>query len=207
MFWWIVIALVVSAAVIYAYREDQRDSRQLAALFAGLAEKYGGQVESGGWLYFPRLRFELGGRRCLLTAMATDGSEGGSPFTSMKLELPSDSGETIRIRPVSAVSKHVDVAALFEGRLSTGDRDFDEAFHVKGSSQVVVSGLLGADVRRQLLSSRALRFEAHVEGAKIAVTMDGIARSAEDLEALIETARLLADHRPGTVALHESTDS
>ncbi len=207
MFWWIVITLFVSAAVIYAFRDHRQDSRRLAALFAGLAEKYGGEVESGGWLYLPRLGFELAGRHCLLTAMATDGSEGGSSFTLIELRLASDTGENIRIRPASGGSKPVNVAALFGERLSTGDRDFDDAFHVEGSSQVAVSGLLGADVRRQLLTSRASRIEARVEGAKIAVTMEGIARSSEDLEALIETARLLADHSPRTVAVPESTDS
>ena len=143
----------------------------------------------------------------MLTAMATDGSEGGSPFTLIELQLASDTGEKIRIRPASAISKAVDVTTLFGERLSTGDQDFDDAFRVEGSSQVGVSGLLGADLRRQLLASRALRIEARVEGAKIAVTMQGIARSSEDLEALIETARLLADHSPRTVALPQSTDS
>ncbi len=207
MFWWIVIASAVCAAVIYAYREHRKDSRRLAALFLGLAEKYGGDVESGGWLYLPRLDFELGGRHCLLTAMATDGSEGGSPFTLIELRLADDTGGKIRIRPVSGVSKPVNVSDLFGERLSTGDRDFDDAFRVQGSSQVSVSALLGADVRRQLLASRALPIEVRVEGAKIAVTMEGIARSSEDLEALIETARLLADHSPRTIAVPDSTDS
>ena len=187
MFWWIVILLVVCAAVIYAYHEHHRDSRRLAVLFASLAEKYGGEVKSGGWLYFPQLRFHLDGRLCVLTAMATDGTEGGSPFTSITVDLANDTGEKIRIRPASAlVGRH----------LSTGDRDFDQAFRIEGGSQVVVSGLFSADVRRQLLKSRALQVEARLADGKVKVTMDGIAQSPDDIEALVDTARLLADHCP-----------
>lgn len=196
MFWWIVILLVVCAAVIYAYHEHHRDSRRLAVLFASLAEKYGGEVKSGSWLYFPRLRFHLDGRLCVLTAMATDGTEGGSPFTSITVDLADDTGEKIRIRPASALSKNIDLSVLVGRHLSTGDRDFDQAFRIEGGTQVVGSGLLNADVRRQLLKSRALQVEARLADGKVKVTMDGIAQSPDDIDALVDTARLPADRYP-----------
>ena len=93
------------------------------------------------------------------------------------------------------------------GRLSTGDGKFDEAFRIEGDNQPFASTLLDSDVRRQLLSASPRGVEARVERNKIIVTMEGIARSAEDLEVLIETARLLADHCPRTVGLPESADS
>ena len=139
--------------------------------------------------------------------MATDGTEGGAPFTLIELKLPGDSGEKIRIRRKSGATTQVDIPVISGGRLSTGDRDFDDAFRIEGDNQLFASTLLDSDVRRQLLSASPRGVEARVERNKIAVTMEGIARSAEDLEVLIETAGLLADHCPRTVGLPESADS
>lgn len=42
MDWWLTSAVLAAAAVAYAYREHTRHWRRLAALFASLADKYGG---------------------------------------------------------------------------------------------------------------------------------------------------------------------
>ena len=43
MNWWLAITVLAAAAMAYAYREHTRHSRQLATLFASLADKYGGK--------------------------------------------------------------------------------------------------------------------------------------------------------------------
>ena len=167
-----------------------------AALFVGFAERHGGEVERGTWLVLPKLRFEFGGRPCLLTAMATDGTEGSAAFTFIELELPGDCGEKIRIRPKSTGTWKLELPVTSGGRLSTGDREFDAAFRIAGNNQAFASSLLGVDVRRSMLATDTPVLESRVERNKITVTMDGIAGSTKEIEVLIATAGLLADHCP-----------
>ncbi len=196
MFWWLVIAAGIFAALVYAYRLHRRDSGRLAAIFVELSETHGGEVERGTWLVLPKFRFERGGRPCLLTAMATDGTKGSAAFTCIELELPGDCGEKIRIRPKSRGTRILELPVTSGGRLSTGDREFDAAFRITGKNQAFASSLLGVDVRQSMLASDTPALESRVERNKIMVTMEGIAGSTKEIEVLIETACLLADHCP-----------
>ena len=84
-------------------------------------------------------------------------------------------------------------------RLTTGHKEFDEAFRIEGSDQVFATSLLQLPVREKLLSSRARRIEVKVQGKKISVNRDGIAKSTADLQELIDIAGLLADHCPANL--------
>lgn len=205
MSWWLIIAAIVAAALVYGYWEHGKDSRHLARLFAPLAAKYGGEVTSASFLALPQLRFETGGRRFLVAAMATSGdvvagSSGYSgPFTFVDLDLPFETGQRLRIERSTALDRGADVLidAVTPGRHpSTGHAEFDAAFRIRGRDHAFASRLLDARVRRMLLDSRLPRLDIRVEGRKISVHGDGIAKSKADLDELIEIAVLLADRLP-----------
>ncbi len=196
MHWWLVISLIITAAVAYGYWGHKNESRHLAKSFALLAAECRGEVKPGNWLVFPQLRFEMENRHYLVAAMATSGEEGSGPFTFVDLDLPFDTGQKIRVKRRTGVAKRPIDAVAPDRPPTTGHKEFDEAFRIEGSNQVFASGLLELPVRQKLLGSRMPRLEVRVEGQKISVHIEGIAKSKADLEELIDVATLLADHCP-----------
>ena len=205
MHWWLVITAVIAAALAYGYWDHRRESRRLARLLAVLAATYRGDLKKASHLVLPQLRFELNGRRFLVTAMATSGqvvagSSGYSgPFTFVDLDLAFDCGQKIRVER-SARSRRVAerlIDAVSPGqRPMTGHEDFDAAFRIPESDQVFASRLLDQRVRRRLLNASQPRLDVRVDGRRISVHMDGYPKSKVDLEELIDIAVLLADRCP-----------
>lgn len=204
MTWWLIIGAVVAAALGYGYWDHTKESRHLARLFARLAEKHGGASTGGSFLALPRLRFEMDDRRYFVSAMASSGAIGPvrGPFTFVEVELPFDTGQTLHLERGMSVQQAVDrlVDTVTPGtQATTGDKDFDSAFGIKGGDQALISALLGATVRHKLLASQLPRPEVRLNGQKIGVHMDGIAGSKAELEEMIEIAALLAAHCPMSV--------
>jgi hypothetical protein len=198
MVWWLVIAAVIAAALAYGYWDHTKQSRHLARLFAVLAAKHQGQVTAASLLALPQLRFETDGRKVLVAALATSGAEApdSGPFTLVDLELSFDSGQKVRIERGRAGATAL-VEAVAPGRHPvTGHETFDQAFRIVGGDQAFVSRLLEPRVRWKLLDSRLPQLKLRVNGRKISVHMDGIARSGAELEELIDLAVLLADYCP-----------
>jgi hypothetical protein len=196
MIWWLVIAAVVAAALTYGYWDHTKQSRHLAKLFAVLAAKHRGRVKAASLLALPQLRFEIDGRKVLVAAMATSGAEAPDrgPFTLVDLELPFDSGQTLRVKPGKAGAKAL-VEAIAPGRYPvTGHEAFDQAFRITGGDQAFVSRLLGPRVRWKLMDSRLPNLKLRLDGRTIGIHMDGIAASMAELEEMIDIAVLLADH-------------
>ena len=206
MDWWIIITLIIAGALAYGYWDHTRQRRHLGKLFALLAAKYRGEVKPGNLLVFPQLRFQIDGRRYLVAAMATDGSDAGEsgPFTFVDVDLPFDTGRKIRVKRSTGGAKRLMEAIGSGGRPTTGHREFDEAFRIEGSDQIFASSLLELPVREKLLGSRARRLDVKVQGKKISVQRDGITESTADLEELIDIAGLLADHCPTTLGTAET---
>ncbi len=206
MDWWLIVTAVVAAALAYAYWDHTNQSRHLGKLFALLATKYRGEVKRASLLVLPQLRFELHGRRFLVTAMVasshavTGGSGTSGHFTLVNLDLPFDTGQKVRVRrsdanPTAGVNRFIDAVAPGR-RPATGHMEFDQAFRIEWSDQAYASRVLDSPVRQRLLNSRLPRLDVRLDGPNISVHIDGIAESAADLEALIDIAVLLADHCP-----------
>ena len=191
MDWWLTITVLVAAAVAYAYCEHTRHWRRLEALFASLADKHGGEVRPGSLLVLPQLRFERDGGRYLVTAMANSGAHDGAsgPLTLVDVEMPSDSGQEIRVER-RAVGRPADPSAPGTAPIAELHA-FGDAFRVRAGGAQATARLLEAPVREKLMASRLPRLEARVEGQKVSVHMDGIAASREELEELIDIASLL----------------
>ncbi len=199
MSWWLIIAAFIAAALVYGYWDHSRQSRRLAKLFADLAAKHGGEVTRASFVALPQLRFELGARRVLVTAMATGGTpgRGSGPFMVVKLELPLDTEQKIRIERsdadlTSGANRLID-AVTPGSRPTTGDEAFDEAFRLEWSDPAFASRLLDPHVRRTLLNARLARIDVRLEGATISAHSDGIAASTAEIEALIDIAALWAE--------------
>lgn len=205
MNWWLVIAAVIAAALVYGYWDHTKESRRLAGFLAVLAATYRGDLKKASHLVLPQLRFELDGRHFLVTAMATSGSvvarsSGYSgPFTLVDLDLAFDCGQKIRVersaRPGRVAERLID-AVRPGSHPTTGQQDFDEAFRISESDQAFASRLLDRRVRQRLMNAPQPRLDVRVDGRKISVHMDGYPRSRADLEELIDIARLLADRCP-----------
>ncbi len=199
MSWWLVIAALIAAALVYGYWDHSRQSRRLAKLFADLAAKHGGEVTRASFVALPQLRFELGARRVLVTAMATGGTpgRGSGPFMVVKLELPFDTEQKIRIERSDAdltggANRLID-AVTPGSRPTTGDEAFDEAFRLEWSDPAFASRLLDPHVRRTLLNARLARIDVRLEGPTISAHSDGFATSTAEIEALIDIAVLWAE--------------
>ncbi len=186
MYWWLVLAVVIAAALAYGYWTHNSQSRDLARVFALLAAKHRGEVKAGSLLVLPQLRFERDSRRFLVTAMANSGAhEGGSgPFTFVDVTLPFDTGRRIRVERGTGVAK----------RPTTGDPEFDDAFRVEASNRTFAASLLTGRVRRKLVASPMPRLDVRVTGQKISVHSDGIATSKAEFEELIDIAALVAEN-------------
>lgn len=206
MSWWIAITAFIAAALAYGYWDHTKQSRHLTQLFARLAEKYQGKVKKANLLALPQLRFDMNGRRFLVTAMATSGhvvagSSGYSgPFTFVDLSLPFDPGQKVRVERsdsnLTSSANRLIAAVMPCKRPATGHMEFDEAFRIEWSDQEFATRLLDVRVRQKLLDSRLPHLDARVDGETISVHIDGIAKSDADFEELIDIAVLLADHCP-----------
>jgi hypothetical protein len=199
MSWWLVIAALIAAALVYGYWDHSRQSRRLAKLFADLAAKHGGEVTRASFVALPQFRFEMAGRRVLVTAMATGGTpgRGSGPFMVVKLELPFDTEQKIRIERSDAdltggANRLID-AVTPGSRPTTGDEAFDEAFRLEWSDPAFASRLLDPHVRRALLNARLARIDVRLEGPTISAHSDGFATSTAEIEALIDIAVLWAE--------------
>ena len=196
MSWWLVIAALIAAALAYGYWDHSQRSRRLAKLFADLAAKHGGEVTRASLVALPQLHFEAAGRRVLVTAMATSGmpGRGNGPFMVVKLELPVDTEQKVRIERSDAdltggANRLID-AVTPGNRPTTGDETFDEAFRFEWSDPAFASRLLDASVRRTLLNAPLAHLDVRLEGPTISAHSDGIATSTAEIEALIDIAVL-----------------
>ncbi len=199
MSWWLVIAAFIAAALAYGYWDHTRQSRRLAKLFADLAAKHRGEVTRATLVALPQLRFEIDGRRVLVTAMATSGALGrdSGPFMVVNLDLPFDTGQKIRIERsdadlTSGANRLID-AVTPGSRPTTGDKTFDEAFRLEWSDPAFASRLLDSHARRTLLNMRLARIDVRLEGPTISAHSDGFATSTAEIEALIDIAVLWAE--------------
>ncbi len=199
MSWWLVIAALIAAALAYGYWDHTQQSRRLAKLFADLAAKHGGEVTRASLVVLPQLRFETDGRRVLVTVMATSGTHGrgSSPFMVIKLELPFDTGQKIRIERSDAdltggANRLID-AVTPGSRPTTGDEAFDEAFRLEWSDPAFASRLLDPHVRRTLSNAPLAHLDVRLEGPTISAHSDGFAASTAEIEALIDIAVLWAE--------------
>ncbi len=199
MSWWLVIAALIAAALVYGYWDHSRQSRRLAKLFADLAAKHGGEVKRATLVALPQFCFEMAGRRVLVTAMATGGTpgRGSGPFMVVKLELPFDTEQKIRIERsdadlTSGANRLID-AVTPGSRPTTGDEAFDEAFRLEWSDPAFASRLLDPHVRRTLLNARLARIDVRLAGPTISAHSDGFATSTAEIEALIDIAVLWAE--------------
>jgi hypothetical protein len=199
MSWGLVIAALIAAALAYGYWDHTQRSRRLARLFADLAAKHGGAVTRASLGALPQLRFDLGARRVVVTAMATSGmlGRGSGPFMVVKLELPFDTEQKIRIERSDAdltggANRLID-AVTPGSRPTTGDEAFDEAVRLEWSDPTFASRLLDPHVRRALLNARLARIDVRLEGPTISAHSDGFATSTAEIEALIDIAVLWAE--------------
>jgi hypothetical protein len=206
MYWWLAIALIITAALAYGYWDHTGQSRQLARLFANLAAKYQGEVKKADLLALPQLRFEKDGCHLLVSAMETSGhvvagtSGYTGPFTFVDLNLPFDTAQKIRVERsdanlLSGANRLIEAMTPLK-RPKTGHVEFDRAFDIKWEDQAFAFDLLNESVREKLLNSLLPRLDVRVDGNKISVHTDGIAKSEADLQELIEIAVLLADNCP-----------
>ena len=60
--WWLILLIAIAAVLAYAAWDYRKESRQLAEIFAPLAERHRGVVTAGRLLALPQLRFTLSGR-------------------------------------------------------------------------------------------------------------------------------------------------
>jgi hypothetical protein len=199
MSWGLVIAALIAAALAYGYWDHTQRSRRLARLFADLAAKHGGAVTRASLVALPQLRFDLGARRVVVTAMATSGTlgRGSGPFMVVKLELPFDTGQKIRIERSAAdltggANRLID-AVTPGNRPTTGDEAFDEAFRFEWSDATFASRLLDPHVRRTLLNAPLAHLDVRLEGPAISAHSDGFATSTAEIEALIDITVLWAE--------------
>ena len=195
MEWWLIIGGLIAAALAFGYRDHTRQSRRLAGILAVLAAKHGGEVRRGGLLVLPQLRFENGGRRFLVTAMASAGATAkeSAPFTFAEVELPVDTGARLRVERNPDIAERLIDAVTPGPRPATGHETFDQAFRIKGKDPAFAARLLDARVRHELLGAELPRLACRVDGRKIAVDMDGYATAQAEVEELIEIAALLAE--------------
>ncbi|MEM7023882.1 MAG: hypothetical protein AAF637_15005 [Pseudomonadota bacterium] len=199
MFWSLGTLLLVVAALTYGYWDHRGKSRRITRVLAPLAGKYAGQLKAANFLALPQLRFELAGRRFLVTVMANSGAQIGSsgPFTVVEAELPFDTGEKLRIersdgRLSRGVRRLVDKARS-GGVGPTGDDAFDRVFRLAAGERVFANKLLDADLRSRLLGTALPQLDLRVDGSKVTVLMNGSAQSATQVEALIDLAMSVGD--------------
>ena len=207
--WLFAIAVVVVAALLYAYIEHRTQSRRLANLFAPIALTYDGTVTNATTLALPQLRFERAGRRYLIGAMASAGplvsgtaSRPGftGAFTFADLELQFDTGQDLRIQRADALDRGARKLMSAVGgsqQLTSGDDAFDGVFQIRSGSELFVRRVLDSRLRQKLLASPHRRLEVTLKDAKISVHVDDYVKSAADLDDMIEIAALLADNCSG----------
>jgi hypothetical protein len=206
MIWWIIIPAVIVTALAYAHWEHGKVGRQLADLFAPHASANSGSVKAGTLLALPQLRFVREGRAYFVGAMSSGGplvsgtaSRPGinGPFTFANIELPFDTGQTIRIQRSDKLDRGISrtlASITLEPGPVTGDDEFDGMYQIKIGEQEFVERVLDAPLRQVLKRSTQQRLEVALAGAKISVHIDGYATSAAELDEMIDIVTQLADN-------------
>ena len=155
-------------------------------------------------LALPQLRFERDSKRYFVGAMANAGSRvsgsasrpgSNGPFTFANVELEFDTGQELNIqrtdrldRGASRLIKSVTGAYT----PTSGDDTFDSAFRIRSNDQAFVHRVVDPVLRQKLLASPQQRLEVAVNADKISVHIDEYAKSADDLDEMIEIATLVA---------------
>jgi hypothetical protein len=206
MIWWVIIPTGIVAALAYAYWEHEKVGRRLAALFDSLATQNSGSVQAGTLLALPQLRFAREDRAYFVGAMSSGGplvsgtaSRPGSngPFTFANIELPFDTGQTIRIQRSDKLDRGISrsIASItLKPTPVTGDDEFDGMYQIKTGEPAFVERVLDAPLREVLKKSTQKRVEVSITGAKISVHIDGYATSAAELDEMIDIITQLADN-------------
>lgn len=179
MEWWLIIGAVVIMALVFAYREHNRERRRLGKLFKLLAAKHRDQAKAGSFLYLPELFFEKDHGSYRLGAMATSGSPGDGPFTYLKLRMAEDCALKATLKRKDAKA---DAAVALE-----------EAYGIKGAGWEELTHLLKPRLARKLLESRLKGLELRLNRADIALHLEGFVQDKEALDEMIELAGLLAE--------------
>lgn len=76
---------------------------------------------------------------------------------------------------------------------TTGDPDFDKAFRLGGRDPTALARLLDPDLRARMMAAQIPSLILRLRTNEITVFMDGLARTREDIEAMIALADALAN--------------
>jgi hypothetical protein len=175
----------------FIYRQD---SRGLIGVLKPLAQKYGGELDTGTPLSYPQLRFEAAARRYCVRAMPNAGaSVPAGPFTLVQLTLPFDSVRQAEVKRTPALIRGAVAALAPEWQAPTGDTDFNQVFRIEGRDQAVMVGLLDDGLRERLLASPLPDLRLRLRDATITVIMDGLAKTVAEVEEMIDLADAFAD--------------
>ena len=125
-----------------------------------LARRVGGQVQNMNFLSSHRITFSVLERPCVLEI-----HNGKHPYSHLKLSLPREPGGWLKIVDNGAGEFFL---RLFQGpKFSTGDRNFDDAYAVRGWPDHLLRKVFSVERRRDAM--RAVRRLNHCAGYSLEV--------------------------------------
>lgn len=146
---WVVLvgAVVLSAALLW----HARQRRRIAAVLAQLAGELGGRVESGSFLYYPKLSFPHDGTDFELF-MLSGGGQSGRSGKALFCSFPLSAADVPRFRVESRTVDSQIRKLAGASTLETGNPEFDRRFWIQGVDADRVLPLVDLEVQRQLLA-------------------------------------------------------
>lgn len=143
MFGFFLVVVVIVVAVI-AYQSHQSNQRNHA--YARVAARLGGTVRDGGLFGRPSIHFHYRGARGMIDVYSTGGKH-KTYYTQMHLDWP-DARFRCEIYP-EGFFQRIGMLLGFED-IKIGNRYFDDAYHISGSSADDIRRLLTLPVQQSI---------------------------------------------------------
>lgn len=206
----ICIVMVIVFAVALSFAMASKRNQQLAET----ARRYGGQLETGGLLSLPKIRFTYAGRNLLLTYQS-QGDEGPTYKTNLAIPWPNRSLRC-EIFPESSTDTLRKLIGMQD--IQIGSPRFDDQFVITGNDEQAIKTLLTPEVQSRIAQlynlktgfSSASGIYLHIFGGWLTVSKNGYLVSGEELDPflgrfldLFDAANLILT--PGVVFLDNPT--
>lgn len=179
-----VVFMVLVGGIIFMVKK-QDIQRQRLLLEEQAAKRQGG-IQGNGFFFFPKLVFPACGQE--VTVYTRPASRNRPAYTFMRSQLMALGLYRVKVyREIRIFG----VGTVFGQDIHTGDPEFDKAFVVQGTDEMIVQGLLQPQIRLLLLGMKEWNPQLEIKNGRFVFQISREVKDSGEMDIFIEAGLAL----------------
>lgn len=182
----ITLTFIIAIACFIATRLNTKvRNEKLEQVLTSVASKYGGTVEQNRYTYGPILKLNFSDNLIEIYAKKITNSRSGKPHFSTHMYCSRRSVLKYKIKIYKEV-RMFGVGTVFGQDLKTNNSEFNNAYVIQGSNEMIVRNFLTDNIIKNFLRMKNFNLTLKVNRKKFQIDISGLLETEEEYIALIE---------------------